>query len=91
MSEGIVVAIIGAVAAIMGAAIGYGKKSKEQAVLDAEREQQQKDFQNEIKSWMQRVDKKLDEHNGYAQKFSDMTTAIVGIQKDIEYLKERKK
>lgn len=88
MTEGVVVALIGAGAAIVGAAIGYGKKSKEQAVLDAEREQQQKDFQERLERWMARVDKKLDEHNGYAEKFADMTTAIVGIQKDIEYLKK---
>lgn len=91
MSEGVIVALIGAAAAILGAAIGYGKKSKEQAVLDAEREQQQKDFQNELRDWMARVDRKLDEHNGYAEKFADTTVAITAIQKDIEYLKKGRK
>lgn len=91
MSDGVVIAIIGLVGTVLGAAIGYGKKTKEQAVIDAEREQQQLDFQERIERWMQRVDKKLDEHNGYAEKFSEAKTSIVAIQKDIEYLKERSK
>lgn len=90
MSDAVVVAIIGAVSAILGAAIGYGKKSKEQAVADAEREQQQKDFQEELRDWMRRVDKKLDEHNGYAEKFANSEKAIVAIQKDIEYLRNER-
>ena len=92
MSDAVAVAIIGAISAIAGAIIGYGKKSKEQAVMDAEREQQQKDFQDELRDWMRRVDKKLDEHNGYAEKFANSEKAIVAIQKDIEYLRtERSK
>lgn len=88
MSEAVIVALIAAGATVIGAAIGYGKKSKEQAVLDAEREQQQKDFQNEMREQMTDIRKQLAEHNGYAEKFADTAVAIKGIQKDIEYLKK---
>ena len=32
---------------------------------------------------------KLDEHNGYAKRFSEIEIAIVGIQKDIEYIRKQ--
>ena len=38
---------------------------------------------------MARVDKKLDDHNGYAEKFASASKDIALIQKDIEYLKNR--
>ena len=38
--------------------------------------------QNEIK-------KRLDKHNAYAEKFAKTEKAMVSLQKDIEYLKER--
>lgn len=34
------------------------------------------------------IDRKLDEHNGYARKLADVTQALISIQKDIEYLKK---
>jgi len=39
---------------------------------------------------LQQIEKKLDIHNGYAEKFSDITSDIKLIQKDIELLKDRK-
>lgn len=36
---------------------------------------------------MKKVEEKLDEHNGYAEKLGSIEIAIVAIQKDIEYIK----
>lgn len=38
---------------------------------------------------MQLVEHKLDEHNGYASRFSEIEKAIVAMQKDIEYIKNK--
>lgn len=35
------------------------------------------------------VEAKLDEHNGYARRFEEIEKAIVAIQKDISFLRER--
>ena len=36
---------------------------------------------------MKKVEEKLDEHNGYAEKLNSIEKSIVAIQKDIEYIK----
>lgn len=38
---------------------------------------------------MQQVEKKLDIHNGYAEKLGNIEVAMVAMQKDIEYLKTK--
>ena len=38
---------------------------------------------------MSLVEHKLDEHNGYASRFSEIEKAIVAMQKDIEYIKNK--
>lgn len=38
---------------------------------------------------MSNVEKKLDEHNNYAKRFEEIEKAMVSIQKDIGYLRER--
>jgi len=38
---------------------------------------------------LQQIEKKLDIHNGYAEKFGEITADIKLIQKDVEYLKEK--
>lgn len=91
MSEAVIIALIGATATVIGAGIGYGIKSKEQAVKDAEREQRQLDFQENMLKQMKEVRSQLKEHNGYAEKFASVTASIIAIQKDIEYLKEKTK
>lgn len=58
------------------------RQKKEDAVKEAVREQAQSDR-------LDRIEQKLDEHNGYAQKFADATTAIALLQKDVEYIKEK--
>lgn len=38
---------------------------------------------------MSQVERKLDDHNGYARKITEVELAIVAIQKDIAYLREQ--
>jgi len=37
---------------------------------------------------LKELEKKVDNHNSYAQKFSEVSTDIAIIHKDIEYIKE---
>ena len=39
---------------------------------------------------MQKVEEKIDIHNGYAVRFGEIEKAIVAIQKDVEYIKNNK-
>lgn len=88
MNETIIVAIIPAVASVIGAFIAarsaVDKKTREDDIKDAQREQRQQDQLEEIKH-------KLDVHNGYAEKLGDIQLDIAGIHKDIEYLRKRTK
>lgn len=38
---------------------------------------------------MGNVERKLDEHNNYARRFEEIEKAIVAIQKDIQFLRDR--
>lgn len=95
MSESVVIAIITGVLAVLGSYVGNvsisRKKAREDAIRDAEREQQQKDQLMMILQEQQEIKKRLDQHNRYAEKFTKTEKAIVAVQKDIEYLKERTK
>lgn len=87
MTEGVLVAIISVVGSIIGACIAarsaVDKKSREDDIKAAQREQRQQDQLEEIKQ-------KLDIHNGYAEKLGEIQLDIAGIHKDIEYLSKRK-
>lgn len=94
MSNEVLIALIGFASAVVGAVFGYLGNNRKQAVLNAQREQEQQDRFNRIEEWMKKVDKKLDSHNGYAERFADTSKDIAllaerqkAIQKDIEYLK----
>ena len=86
----IVVAIIGAVAVILSALLGYFSAVKKHEVEDAKREQEQKDLFKEIFKQMENIEKRLDEHNHYAEKYVETAKTLVAIQKDIAFLKEMK-
>ena len=72
------------IGAYIAARSALDKKSREDEVKDAQREQRQQDQLEEIKQ-------KLDIHNGYAEKLGDIQLDIAGIHKDIEYLRKRTK
>lgn len=59
------------------------KKTREDAIREAERETRQ-----QVK--MESIERKLDEHNKYADKISSIEKTLITIQKDIEYLRKGK-
>lgn len=83
MSEAVIVALVTGICGVVGQYLISNKKSREDDIKDAQREQRQNDR-------MEVIEKKLDEHNGYAQKFGQIEKDITKIQKDVEYLRDRK-
>lgn len=88
MSDSILIAFIGAAGSVVGACIAarsaVDKKTREDDIKAAQREQRQQDQLEEIKH-------KLDIHNGYAEKLGNIQVDIASIHKDIEYLRKRTK
>ena len=89
MSDVVLVAVLGLVGTVFGGFAGFEHKSRQQAVKDAEREQLQADQHNQLMAELERVNRRLDEHNGYAEKFAESSVAITALQKDVEYIKEK--
>lgn len=83
MTEAIIVAIITGAFSFAGNVILNKKKSQEDAIKDAQREQRQSDR-------LESIEHKLDIHNGYAEKLGKISESMVAMQKDIEYLKKDK-
>ena len=88
MTEGIIVAIITGVLAVLGSYMGNvaisRRKTREDAIRDVERETRQS-VRLDI------IEKKLDEHNNWGKKFGEIGKDITAIKKDIEYLKRKEK
>ena len=85
----IIVALISSVGGIVGAYLAVRKGSQEQEIKNAQREQKQSDRLDSIDEKMNRLEKKVDEHNEYGKKFGEVTTSLVSMAKDIEYLKKK--
>ena len=81
MSEAIIIALITGICGVAGQYFISNKKSRENDIKDAQREQRQNDR-------MEVIERKLDEHNGYAKKFENIEKAIIEISKDVEYLRK---
>lgn len=88
MTESIAVAVITGVLAVFGTWVGNvsvsRKKTREDAIREARRDQ-------ELKDRLDRLENKVDEHNGWGVKFSDTIIVLEGIKKDIEWLKKNGK
>ena len=82
MSEGIVAALIAAVASVIGNLIVTANARKKEAIERARRDQYLDDSLKSINS-------KLDEHNGYAAKFGDISADIKVLRTEVEHLKEK--
>ena len=87
----IIVALIGLCGTILGILAGFYGRSRKNAIDEAKREQQQADLFKSIVSEMDEIKKRLDLHNKYAEKFSEINESIVAIKKDIEYIRKGKK
>lgn len=108
MSEEIIAPLITGTLAVVGSFVGnYAiaiKKSREDAIKDAEREQAQKDQLAMILEEQKKIKERLDSHNGYAEKFAQNSEklavlaekvdgtnkAVERMQKDIDYLKSER-
>ena len=84
MSEAIICAIVAAIASMFGSWLSFRKQARDQREADAEREkaraiaEAERDTKLEMR--LESVEKKLDEHNGYAKRFEEIGKAIVEIK-----------
>lgn len=83
--------IITAIAGIIGAYLAVRKSTQEQEIKNAQREQRQSDRLDRIDEKISSLEKKVDIHNGYAEKLGDISISMTAMSKDIEYLKNRSK
>lgn len=87
IGESIAVALITGILAVIGSYVSnvaiVRKKAREDEIKDAERETRQA-------MRLDAIEKKLDIHNGYAEKFGDIQKDIAVVKKDIEYLRKEK-
>lgn len=65
------------------------KFSEEIKERDAERDKAEAVRDAKLEMWMKSVNQKLDQHNGYAERFSEIGEDIAGIKASIEFLKEK--
>lgn len=83
--ESIAVAIITGVLAVLGTYMGNvtitRKKTREDAVREAKREQEWNDR-------LDRLEKKVDQHNGWGEKFGDIKQDIAVIKTELEFIRK---
>lgn len=87
----IIVALITSLGGILGAFMAVRKGNREREINDAIREQKQSDKLNSIDEKIIRLEKKVDIHNGYAEKFGAISQTLIALSKDVEYLRKRGK
>lgn len=88
MVENIVVAIITGVLAVLGTYVGNvtisRKKTREDAIRDARRDQ-------ELTDRLDRLEQKVDEHNGYAKRFEEIGKDIAVIKTELGFIRKEQK
>ena len=83
MSEGVLIALITGLCAVIGQWLISCSQNEKRKVDDAVRDARLDDR-------LAGVEKRLDEHNGYAKRFAEISTDIAVIKNDIKTLyKER--
>lgn len=87
----IIVALITSLGGVLGAYLAVQKGNRESEIKDAQREQRQSDRLDRIDERICSLEKKVDIHNGYAEKFGEIANSMTAMSKDIEYLKNRSK
>lgn len=78
MTEAIIVALIAAVGSVIGQAIISHKAQKDEDVKRAV-------LNERTNNRLNAIEKKLDIHNGYAERFGEIQVEITEIRKDIEH------
>lgn len=84
----IIVAIISSLGGIIGAYLAVQKGNRENEIKNAQREQRQSDRLDRIDEKISTIEKKVDIHNGYGEKFGEVAKNMTAMQKDIEYMKK---
>ena len=88
IAEGIWIALITGICAVMGNWMIYrSNRSKEEEMHKTEVAERAK-AQQKLDDRLEQIEKKLDSHNGYAEKFTNTSNTIIAMQKDIEFLKD---
>lgn len=86
MTEGVIIAIITGICAAIVAIIGqWGLLRKNRAEDAAEQARLDERTSNRLDA----IEKKLDIHNGYAEKFGEIQVSLAVIRGEIETLKEK--
>lgn len=95
MNDVILVAIISLVSAFITALFGFlgtmlinTRKSHKEELKEAKRQQYNDDRDDYFDAQIKEIKEKLDEHNHYAKKFEEVNITLVGVKKDIEYLRK---
>lgn len=91
MSDAVIVGIISATCTIIVQLIVSKSKTRETNAVIAAHEQKQQDMIEDVNKQLVEVKRRLDSHNGYAEKFADARRDIAVMQKDIEYVKDQLK
>lgn len=91
MSEAVIVGLISVVGSVIVQLIVSFTKSQEANAKMAVHEQKQQDALEAVKDELAGVKKRLDAHNGYAEKFANATKDIAIVQKDIENIRAQMK
>lgn len=78
----VIASIISGLVAVIVCLVNNRAVASKQKLVEAQRDAR-------LELWMQTVDRKLDTHNGYAERFSDIKEDIAGIRASIEFLKEK--
>ncbi len=81
--------VIAEAATIIGLLIKSASERKKNAIEQARRDQAIADELKDIRKDQARMEKKIDEHNGYAKMFSEQSENIASIKKDVEWLKKK--
>ena len=79
--------IITASAGVAGAYFAVQKGNHERELKEAQREQRQADRLDSIDEKIVRLEKKVDEHNGYAKRFEAIGKDIAEIRTTLEFLR----
>ena len=83
MSDPVIVALITGICAVVGQWLISRSQNEKRKVDEAIRDARLEDR-------LRSVEKKLDEHNGYAARFASITESVVEMRNDIKWLKESK-
>lgn len=83
MSEGVLIALITGLCAVVGQWLISRNQNQQRKVEDAVRDARLDDR-------LAGVEKRLDEHNGYAKRFAEISTDIAVIKNDIKTLYKEK-